>query len=227
MPSAFRLRGFHPLRPAFPYPFRLALWSFSGSPYPGMLRIPVWALSIPLAATLEITFVFFSSGYLDVSVRRVPLHILLRHSCLCSSMDTRALPAWVSPFRHLRIIVYMPLPAAFRSLSRLSSALSAKASALCSSLLDLFLVLSACLAWQASFTFFIYFFLLLGFLVMSFFFLSPVFGFQGTIPQLSCCEWRLRDSNSRPPACKAGALPAELSPRFRQSHKTSSAFPYA
>ena len=25
-------------------------------------------------------------------------------------------------------------------------------------------------------------------------------------------EWRLRDSNSRPPACKAGALPTELSP---------------
>ena len=27
---------------------------------------------------------------------------------------------WVSPFRHLRIVVYLPLPAAFRSLSRLS-----------------------------------------------------------------------------------------------------------
>ena len=25
-------------------------------------------------------------------------------------------------------------------------------------------------------------------------------------------RWRLRDSNSRPPACKAGALPTELSP---------------
>ena len=35
-------------------------------------RIPVWALSISLAATLEITVVFFSSGYLDVSVHRVP-----------------------------------------------------------------------------------------------------------------------------------------------------------
>ena len=35
-------------------------------------RAPVWALSISLAATLEITFVFFSSGYLDVSVHRVP-----------------------------------------------------------------------------------------------------------------------------------------------------------
>ena len=34
---------------------------------------------------------------------------------------------WVAPFRYLRIIVYLPLPEAFRSLSRLSSALSAKA----------------------------------------------------------------------------------------------------
>ena len=38
---------------------------------------------------------------------------------------------WVPPFRYLRIVRYLPLPAAFRSLSRLSSALSAKASALC------------------------------------------------------------------------------------------------
>ena len=37
---------------------------------------------------------------------------------------------WVSPFRHLRITGYLLLPAAFRSLSRPSSALSAKASAL-------------------------------------------------------------------------------------------------
>ena len=37
---------------------------------------------------------------------------------------------WVSPFRYLRIDGYLLLPAAFRSLSRLSSALSAKASTL-------------------------------------------------------------------------------------------------
>ncbi len=43
----------------------------------------------------------------------------------------------VSPFRHLRINGYLLLPAAFRSLSRLSSALSAKASTLRSFLLDL------------------------------------------------------------------------------------------
>ena len=42
----------------------------------------------------------------------------------------------VSPFRYLRINGYLLLPEAFRSLSRLSSALSAKASALRSLYLD-------------------------------------------------------------------------------------------
>ena len=43
----------------------------------------------------------------------------------------------VSPFRHLRIVAYVQLPAAFRSLSRLSSAPSARASALRPFLLNL------------------------------------------------------------------------------------------
>ena len=43
---------------------------------PRNARIPVWPLSISLAATLEIEFSFFSSGYLDVSVPRVPFHTL-------------------------------------------------------------------------------------------------------------------------------------------------------
>ena len=51
--------------------------------------------------------------------------------------DTRGLLVWVSPFRDLRINGYLLLPAAFRSLSRLSSALSAKASTLRSSSLYL------------------------------------------------------------------------------------------
>ena len=46
---------------------------------------------------------------------------------------------WVSPFRDLRINGYLLLPEAFRSLSRLSSALSAKASTLRSSSFDLFI----------------------------------------------------------------------------------------
>ena len=44
----------------------------------------------------------------------------------------------VSPFRYLRINGYLLLPEAFRSLSRLSSALSAKASTLRSSSLNLY-----------------------------------------------------------------------------------------
>ena len=39
-------------------------------------RTTVWPLSISLAATLEIDVSFSSSGYLDVSVHRVPLHTL-------------------------------------------------------------------------------------------------------------------------------------------------------
>ena len=43
---------------------------------PRNARIPVWPLPRSLAATCGIEFSFFSSGYLDVSVPRVPLHAL-------------------------------------------------------------------------------------------------------------------------------------------------------
>ena len=39
-------------------------------------RTPVWALPVSLAATPGIDVSFSSSGYLDVSVHRVPLHTL-------------------------------------------------------------------------------------------------------------------------------------------------------
>ena len=51
-------------------------------------------------------------------------------------MDDGGLLRRVSPFRYLRINGYLLLPEAFRSLSRLSSALSAKASTLRSSSLN-------------------------------------------------------------------------------------------
>ena len=54
-----------------------------------------------------------------------------------SVYGTGSLFQWVSPFRHPRVNGYLLLTAAFRSLSRLSSALSAKASTLRSSKLDL------------------------------------------------------------------------------------------
>ena len=69
-----------------------------------------------------------------------------------SVADDRSLSGRVSPFRYPRIKDYLHLPVAFRSLSRLSSALSAKASTLRSCSLDLFVLLSgaASLACEAA-----------------------------------------------------------------------------
>jgi hypothetical protein len=80
----------------------------------------IWAIPISLAATLRITVVFFSSGYLDVSVPRVSLPVLSGISKLMSG--------WVVPFGYLRIKSYLPIPADFRSLSRPSSPPEAQAS---------------------------------------------------------------------------------------------------
>ena len=38
------------------------------------------------------------------------------------------------------------------------------------------------------------------------------FKWFGSLIDLPLIQWRQRDSNSRPPACKAGALPTELCP---------------
>ena len=89
---------------------------------PGKLLLPVWPLPRSLATTSGISVDFSSSPYLDVSVQAVPLVYLFD-----SVYDTLR---WVSPFGNLRIIVHLQLPEAYRSLSRPSSAPSAKASAL-------------------------------------------------------------------------------------------------
>ena len=70
-------------------------------------------------------FTFFSSGYLDVSVPRVPHHTLCIHVWLHMHYHM-----WVSSFGNPRIKVHLQLPVAYRSLSRPSSALGAKASVL-------------------------------------------------------------------------------------------------
>ena len=76
--SGYRLVNF-----SFAYgAFTLSRWSFQCHSAtivesimrsePRSARTSVWALSISLAATLEIDVSFSSSGYLDVSVHRVP-----------------------------------------------------------------------------------------------------------------------------------------------------------
>ena len=90
-------------------------------PKPHGARTMVWALPRSLAATCGITFVFSSWGYLDVSVPPVSL----RHRRCIRFCRMR-----VSPFGNPRFIGYLHLHAAYRSLSRPSSALSAGASPL-------------------------------------------------------------------------------------------------
>ena len=57
----------------------LAMSDFTPVQTPNVRRLSVWALSRSLAATQEIVVTFSSSGYLDVSVHRVPSLTLCIH----------------------------------------------------------------------------------------------------------------------------------------------------
>ena len=82
---------------------------------PRSARTPVWALSISLAATLKIEFSFSSSGYLDVSVHRVPsVHLWIQctvtevcsagfpHSEICGSRNICFSPQLIAACHVLR-----------------------------------------------------------------------------------------------------------------------------
>ena len=116
-------------------PYSSRLPSISAGPQPQRACSLVWALPLSLAATQRIDLSFFSSGYLDVSVPRVP-----SRETMCSSHRDGPSVRRVSPFGDLRFSACLRLPVAFRSLPRPSSALGAKASALCSSSLDFFIL---------------------------------------------------------------------------------------
>ena len=100
---------------------------------PHSARTVVWALPRSLAATKGIDVSFSSSPYLDVSVQEVPpAYLCIQYTVteVCSA-----------GFPHSEIHgsgEYLLLTVAYRSLSRLSSALSAKASTLRSNSLYLF-----------------------------------------------------------------------------------------
>ena len=101
---------------------------------PDVLLLQVWPLPLSLATTSGISFDFSSSGYLDVSVPQVPLVYLFD-----SVYDPWFFIMGVPTFGNLRINAYLQLPAAYRSLSRPSSAPNAKAFSICSSSLELLL----------------------------------------------------------------------------------------
>ena len=137
MSSSLRVQGFHLLWRAFPDPSPdcpLSLYRRSYNPG-AAVTAPVWAPARSLATTCAITIVLFSSGYLDVSVPRVRL--MLRMMPCCARR--------VAPFGNPRINEYLPLRAAYRSLSRPSSPPRAKASFMCPCLLSFFLSSGAAL----------------------------------------------------------------------------------
>ena len=105
---------------------------------PRNARIPVWALSISLAATLEIEFSFFSSGYLDVSVHRVPSVYLwiqytvtevcsagFPHSEIAGSMDICSSPTLIAAYHVFhRLLVPRHPPCALISLTKCDESLT-------------------------------------------------------------------------------------------------------
>ena len=128
-----RYSGYPPARSVFAYgaltrsgrpsqTFRLSNSSRHDCPQPRRINPTVWPLPRSLATTGGISFDFSSSPYLDVSVQAVP-HLRL----FDSTQVDRVLLCRVSPFGNLRINAYVQLPVAYRSLSRPSSALDAKA----------------------------------------------------------------------------------------------------
>ena len=119
---AFRLRVSHPLWTAFPCRSAKLLYRDAGPNPEDPERPSVWPLPRSLATTSGISIDFSSSPYLDVSVQAVPLIYLFY-----SMQVDRVLLCRVAPFGNLRIIAYVQLPAAYRSLSRPSSAPDAKA----------------------------------------------------------------------------------------------------
>ena len=74
--SKFRLQAFHLLRGNFPVTSTTHSSVFVWVLTPQIFLPAVWAAPISLATTFGIAFAFFSSGYLDVSVPRVPLAYL-------------------------------------------------------------------------------------------------------------------------------------------------------
>ena len=92
--SSHSLTGLSPSSVILSRMFRSAIVSSRLPSTPVVRRPLVWPLASSLATTKEIEFSFFSSGYLDVSLPRVP-----SYETMDSSHGDRALPRPGSPIR--------------------------------------------------------------------------------------------------------------------------------
>ena len=181
----FRVRGCHPLRPAFPgvFPY-ICFFRVACPTTPRAPRRPRFGL-FPFRSPLLGESLLFSFP---------PTTGMFRFVGFASALSgCRACARRVAPFGHLRIIGRSRLPADFRGLPRPSSPPGAKASSVRPCSLLAFLGSRASLR-EASLVC-----LSLCLLSLS----HPV-----KEPRMQPCmqSWRMWGSNPRPPACKAGAL---------------------
>ena len=138
-PLRFRIRGFHPLWLAFPIPFFYPLGHLLRSITPDCTQSGLGSFHFARRYFGNRCFFLFLRVLRCFSSPGSPPYVMDWR------MGGRVLPCRVSPFRDLRVDGYLLLTAAYRSLSRLSSAPGAKASTLRSFLLDLF--------WYSSYLF--------------------------------------------------------------------------
>ena len=127
----FSSTGVSPSLACFSKTFRLTSFHTVCSPNPKELGSLVWPLSLSLATTQEIDVSFSSSGYLDVSVPRVPsaylciqyavtevLSARFPHSVISGSMAICASPELFAAYRDLlRLLVPRHPPYALISLN--------------------------------------------------------------------------------------------------------------
>lgn len=131
-----RLRGYHPLWPAFPGVFSSTLEIHVADPQPRLSvenRFRLFPFRSPLLR--ESFLLSFPPGTQMFHFPGCPPMGLCIHP-----MVTGRYPRWVSPFGYLRLNACLRLPVTFRSLPRPSSALGALASTLCPYLLDHFII---------------------------------------------------------------------------------------
>ena len=121
---AFEYRGFT----FFALPFQVILLTHNSTTlqsYNPNSKL-VWASPVSLAATQGIDLSFFSSSYLDVSIRQVFFSVTMY-----SLQDEQCLNCPGFPIRIPPVHRLIRLPEAFRRFSRPSSAISAKSSSAC------------------------------------------------------------------------------------------------
>ena len=184
---AFRVRGCHPLRPAFPGAFPYVLFfRLAGPTTPRAPRRPRFGL-VPFRSPLLGESLLFSFPPTTGMFRFVGFASPIR--------GCRASARRVAPFGHLRIKGRSRLPADFRGLPRPSSPPGAKASSVRPRSL---LALVSCHPCLAAGDISCYSLVLLLCLLC----FHPVK--EPRHPKVPL--WRMWGSNPRPPACKAGAL---------------------